>query len=217
MITVRVRLFAALRERAGHAEITITVPAGSRAGDVWPLLGLGEEPAGVQLAVNRAYASRGEPLADHDEVAFIPPVSGGGPEPFVLLTNDPIDVGVLVAHVAHPAAGAITTFQGTVRDNARDRDVLRLEYEVFAEMALAELRVIAAGVALRHNLLAIAVAHRAGRCEIGEATVAIACSAAHREAALTACQETIDTLKQRVPIWKKEFYADGAQWIGVGS
>ncbi len=217
MIRIRVRLFAMLRERAGRSEIALELPPGSTAGDVWAALALGPEPPGVGVAVNRAHADRSALLADGDEVAFIPPVSGGAAEPYVALTDDEIDLAALVARVAHPGAGAIATFSGTVRDHSRERDVDRLEYEIFAEMAIAELDRIARAIAERHGLIAIGVVHRGGRCEIGATTVAIACSAPHRAQALAACRDTIDTLKQTVPIWKKEIYRDGAAWIGQGS
>jgi molybdopterin synthase catalytic subunit len=217
VIRVRVRLFAALRERAGAGERALELPEGTTAGDAWAALGLGAEPPGLALAVNRAYADRGTRLADGDELAFIPPVSGGAARVHVELVEHEIDLAALVARVADPGAGAVTTFSGTVRDRSRAQDVRHLDYEVYPEMAQAELERIAGEVAARHDLLAIAVAHRSGRCEIGDTTVAIACSAPHRPAALAACAETIDTLKQRVPIWKKEHYADGAVWVGQGS
>jgi molybdopterin synthase catalytic subunit len=111
----------------------------------------------------------------------------------------------------------VATFTGTVREHSRGQDVVRLEYEAYPEMVLAELRRIAQEVADRHDLLGIAVAHRHGTLQIGDASVVIATSAAHRAAALAACQETIDVLKLRVPIWKKEHYDGGAVWIGQGS
>jgi molybdopterin synthase catalytic subunit/molybdopterin converting factor small subunit len=217
VIHVRVRLFAMLRELAGRSSVDVELADGATAGDVWAELGIGAEPPALGVAVNRAYADRSTPLADGDEVAFIPPVSGGAIEPYVALTDEEIDLAALVARVANAGAGAIATFSGTVRDHSRDRDVQRLEYEIYPEMALSELARIAREVAERHGLLAIAVVHRGGRCEIGETTVAIACSAAHRVQALDACRETIDTLKQAVPIWKREVYRDGAAWIGQGS
>jgi molybdopterin synthase catalytic subunit len=123
----------------------------------------------------------------------------------------------VVALVHDPGAGAIATFSGTVRDVSRERDVERLEYEIYAEMALVELARIGRAVAERHALLGIAIVHRGGRCEIGETTVAIACSAPHRGQALDACRDTIEALKTSVPIWKREIYRDGAAWIGQGS
>jgi MoaE-MoaD fusion protein len=216
-VRVRVRLFAALRERAGASAMDVDLPEGATAADVWPALGLGAEPPGLAIAVNHGYAERSTVLSDGDQLAFIPPVSGGAVEPYVALTEEEIDLAELVRHVAHPGAGGIATFSGTVRDASRDRDVDRLEYEIYPELALAELRRIALDAIGHHDLLGIAVVHRGGRCEIGETTVAIACSAAHRAQALEACRETIDALKESVPIWKKEFYLDGAQWIGRGS
>lgn len=206
-----------LRERAGHSSVDVELADGATAADVWASLGIGEEPPALGLAVNRAYADRSTTLADGDEVAFIPPVSGGAIEPYVELTDDPIDLGAVVSRVAHAGAGAIATFSGTVRDHSREREVERLEYEIYAEMATSELGRIAREVAERHELLAIAVVHRGGTCEIGDTTVAIACSAPHRAQALEACRDTIDALKQAVPIWKREVYRDGAAWIGQGS
>ncbi len=217
MIRVRVRLFAMLRERAGRSSVDVELAAGSTAGDVWASLGIGDEPPALGVAVNRAYADRATALADGDEVAFIPPVSGGAIEPYVALTDDPIDLSDIVARVSRPGAGAIATFSGTVRDYSRERDVERLEYEIYPEMAISELLRITSQAAARHDLLAIAVVHRGGPCEIGETTVAIACSAPHRGQALDACRDTIEALKKAVPIWKREVYRDGAAWIGQGS
>ncbi len=221
VIHVRVRLFASLRELAGRREQALDLPDGATVADVWPALRLGAPPPGLAHAVNRGYVEHSAPLRDGDEVALIPPVSGGAPDetvrPHVEVTAEPLDLAAVAARVAHPGAGAVATFSGVVRDSSRDRAVEFLDYEVFAEMAVEELRRIAADVALRHGLLGIAVSHRFGRCDIGETTVVVACAAAHRAAALAACGETIDTLKAHVPIWKKEHYVDGAAWIGQGS
>lgn len=217
MIRVRVRLFAMLRERAGRSSVEVELEEGATAGDVWPRLGIGEEPPALGVAVNSAYADRSTRLADGDEVAFIPPVSGGAAVPYVALTDEPIDLLDVVARVTHDGAGAVATFSGTVRDHSRERDVERLEYEIYEEMALQELTRIASEVSERHSLLGIAIVHRGGRCEIGETTVALACAAPHRAEAFAACRETIDALKQSVPIWKREIYRDGAAWIGQGS
>jgi molybdopterin synthase catalytic subunit len=217
VIRIHVRLFAMLRERAGRSAIDVELAEGATAGDVWGSLGLGEEPPALGVAVNRAYADRSTRLADGDEVAFIPPVSGGAAEPVVALTDDAIDLAAVVALVADSGAGAIATFSGTVRDVSRERDVERLEYEIYAEMALEELARIGREASERHDLLGIAIVHRGGRCEIGETTVAIACSAPHRGQALEACRDVIEALKVSVPIWKREIYRDGAAWIGQGS
>jgi molybdopterin synthase catalytic subunit len=220
-VNVRVRLFAALREQAGTSQLELELPEGARVSDVWNGLGLGgAEPASLAFALNRAYADREDPLHDGDEVALIPPVSGGDDalaHPLAELTVEPIDLGRLIARVADPGAGAIATFLGTVRNVARGRDVLWLDYEAFDEMAVLELERVARRVIEENGCIRAAIAHRTGRLEVGEASVAVAVSAAHRQAALTACQQAIDTLKQTVPIWKKERYADGEEWVSQGS
>ena len=210
---VTVRLFAGLRERAGTSSRPLEVGDGAVAGDVWPALGLGDEPPGLLLAVNREYAARDLPLADGDEVALIPPVSGGA----FRLSEEPLSLDDVVAEVASPDAGAIATFVGTTRRQSRGRDVVRLEYEAFEGMAEAEMERIAATLRERHELLGVAIHHRVGVVGIGEASVVIAVSAAHRAAALEACREAIDTLKETVPLWKKEVYEGGEEWIGRGS
>jgi molybdopterin synthase catalytic subunit/molybdopterin converting factor small subunit len=220
-VNVTVRLFAGLRERAGTGRVELELPDGAVVGDVWeavPSLG-GPEPNGLAFARNRRYAERADALREGDEVALIPPVSGGADvaEPIAELTAAPLDLGRLVARVADPGAGAIATFVGTVRDSARGREVRWLEYEAFEEMAVSELEQVARDVVARNGCIRAAIAHRTGRCEIGEASVMIAVSAAHRHAALTACQEAIDQLKVSVPIWKKELYAGGEEWITQGS
>jgi molybdopterin synthase catalytic subunit len=210
---VAVRLFAALRERAGARETALELDDGASVDDVWPALGLGEEPAGLVYAVNRAYVGRGTPLADGDEVALIPPVSGGA----FVLSGEPLSLERATAEVASDSAGAIATFVGTTRARSRGRDVIRLEYEAYEGMAEAEMERIAGGLRDRHDVIDVAIHHRVGPVEIGETSVVIAVSAAHRAAAFDACREAIDTLKQTVPLWKKELYVGGEEWIGQGS
>jgi len=210
---VTVRFFAALREQAGQRERELELADGARVDDVWPALGLGDEPRGLVYAVNRAYVERGAPLADGDEVALIPPVSGGD----FLLSEAPLSLERVVAEVASDDAGAVATFVGTTRARSRGRDVVRLEYEAYEGMAESEMARIAAELRERHDLIAVAIHHRVGRVEIGETSVVIAVSAAHRAAALEACREAIDTLKETVPLWKKELYVGGEEWIGQGS
>ena len=205
------RLFAGLRERAGYSERELAGVA--RVADVWPALGLGDEPDGLLYAVNREYADAGRELADGDEVALIPPVSGGS----FRVTEEPLSLDAVVGEVADESAGAVATFLGTVRRESRGRTVLYLEYEAYAEMAGGVMAQIAADLGQRYDLWAVAIHHRVGRVEIGEASVAIAVSAPHREDALAACKEAIDTLKQTVPLWKKEVYEDGEEWLGRGS
>lgn len=212
-VRVTVKLFAGVRERAGARERVLDLAEGALAGDVWTALELGTEPAGLLLARNRAYVARDEPLADGDEVAVIPPVSGGA----FRLSETPLSLEAAVAEVASPDAGAIATFVGTTRARSRGRDVIRLEYEAYEGMAEAELERIAGALTDRHALTAVAIHHRVGVVAIGETSVVIAVSAPHRVAALAACAEAIDTLKQTVPLWKKEIYEGGEEWVGQGS
>jgi MoaE-MoaD fusion protein len=216
-VRVTVRLFAALRERAGTGKRELELPQGATAGDVFAALAIGAEPPGLNYAVNQEYAERSQALQDGDEVALITPVSGGADEPLVLLGPEPIDLARLIEHVSGPDAGAVATFTGTVRDNARDRAVLDLEYEAYPGMAEREIARIARAVLADHGCLRAAIWHRTGVVAVGEASVAIAISSAHRAAAFAACKQAIDTLKVTVPIWKKERYADGEVWIGQGS
>ena len=209
---VTVRLFAGLRERAGVSRLELEDVA--RAGDVWERLSLGDEPGGLLYAVNREYVERSHELRDGDEVALIPPVSGGAP---YAITAAPLDLARVVAEVEDDGAGAIATFVGTVRRSSRGRDVQYLDYEAFEEMAEPLLERLGADLTERHGLTRVAVHHRIGRVEIGEPSVVIAVSAPHRAAALEACREAIDTLKETIPLWKKEVYAGGEEWIGRGS
>ena len=170
-------------------------------------------PAGLAYAVNREYVGRETLLTDGDEVAIIPPVSGGA----FVLSAEPLDVERVVAEAASDDAGAVATFIGTVRRQSRGREVVRLEYEAFEEMAEPMLRRLADELTAKHGLCEVAIHHRVGPVDIGEASVVIAVSAPHRAAALDACRDAIDTLKETIPLWKKEIYADGEEWIGRGS
>jgi molybdopterin synthase catalytic subunit len=210
---VTVRLFAGLRELAGTGRRELELGEGSRVEDVWAALELGEEPAGLVFAVNRTYVERDRGLADDDEVALIPPVSGGS----FRLTEEAIDFASVVAEVEDERAGAVATFVGTVRSESRGRKVVRLEYEAYEGMAENVMADLAEQLKARYDLCAMAITHRVGVCEIGEASVAIAVSAPHRQDALAACRDAIDTLKETVPLWKKEVYEGGEEWIGRGS
>jgi len=208
---IRVRLFAGLRERAGWSERQLD--GIDRLADVWAALGLGDEPAGLLYAVNREYAEPDRELRDGDEVALIPPVSGGA----FRVTEEPLSLEAAVAEVADDRAGAVATFTGTVRRHSRGREVTRLEYEAYAEMAEEVMAQLAAELEQRYELCAVAIHHRVGTLAIGEASVVVAVSAPHRQDALAACKDAIDTLKQTVPLWKKEVYEGGEEWIGRGS
>ena len=209
-VTVRVRLFAGLRERAGWSEREVEA---ATVGDVWPALGLGDEPDGLLYAVNKAYAERGAVLADGDEVALIPPVSGGA----FLLSAEPLSLDRVVDEVRDERAGAIATFTGTTRVASRGRDVVHLDYEAYEGMAEGVMEEVADELFARYDLCGVAIHHRTGRVEIGETSVVIAVSAPHRADALAACRDAIDRLKERVPLWKKEVYVGGEEWIGRGS
>jgi molybdopterin synthase catalytic subunit/molybdopterin converting factor small subunit len=209
-VRVTVRLFAGLRERAGWS--TREIDADTVA-EVWGALGLGDEPAGLLYAVNREYAEQAQPLADGDEVALIPPVSGGA----FRLSNEALSVQAAMDEIRDDRAGAIATFSGTTRVESRGRTVKWLDYEAYEGMAEQVMAALAEELKRRHEILAVAIHHRVGRVEIGETSVVIAVSAAHRAAALDACREAIDTLKETVPLWKKEVYEGGEEWIGRGS
>jgi MoaE-MoaD fusion protein len=209
-VTVRVRLFAGLRERAGWSERELDLAS---VADVWPALELGDEPAGLLYAVNREYADRDQELSDGDEVALIPPVSGGS----FRVTDAPLSLDAVVSEVADERAGAVATFTGTVRRQSRGREVTRLEYEAYAEMAEDVMAQIARELEQRYELCAVSIHHRVGTLGIGEASVVIAVAAPHRQDALAACKDAIDRLKETVPLWKKEVYEGGEEWLGRGS
>lgn len=208
---VTVRLFAGLRERAGWSRREIDGVA--QIGDVWTALDLGVEPPGLLYALNKSYVERDRKLADGDEVALIPPVSGGA----FMLSEQPLSLEAVVEEVASEEAGAVATFVGTTRVHSRGRTVTLLEYEAYEGMAEQVMSEIADELTARYELCAIAIHHRIGRVGIGERSVVIAVSAPHRQDALAACKEAIDTLKERVPLWKKEVYVGGEEWIGRGS
>ena len=206
-MAVRVRLFAGLREQAGWSQRDLDGIA--RVADVWAAVGLGTEPEGLLYAVNREYAERERELHDGDEVAVIPPVSGGA----FRVTEEPLSLEAVVAEVADERAGAVATFTGTVRRQSRGREVTRLEYEAYAEMAEERMTGIAAEAVERHGLCAAAVEHRVGDVELSEPSVIVAVSAPHRGEAFAGAREIIDRVKAEAPIWKKEI--DGAQerWV----
>src|SRR2546429_8259887 len=182
---VHVRLFAGLRERAGWSAREVEA---ATVAEIWPALGLGDEPAGLLYAVNKEYADRDRALRDGDEVALIPPVSGGS----VRLSEEPLDVDAVVAEVQSPEAGAIATFVGTTRVHSRGRDVVHLDYEAYEGMAEQVMSTLADELRRRYSLCALAIHHRIGRVAIGEPSVVIAVSAPHRQDALAACRDAID-------------------------
>jgi len=209
-VPVTVRLFAGLRERAGWSRKEIDA---ATVGDVWSKLDLGNEPDGLLYAVNKEYAPKDKQLADGDTVALIPPVSGGA----FLLSDTKVSLDKVVEEVATGEAGAIATFSGTARRHSRGRTVDHLDYEAYEGMAEEMMAKLAGDLKERYDIHDVAIHHRVGRVEIGEPSVVIAVSAAHRRDALSACKDAIDILKVDVPLWKKEVYEGGEEWIGRGS
>jgi molybdopterin converting factor subunit 1 len=227
MNRLTIKLFATLRERARAAELSREFPDGTTVGEIWSRL-LGEFPAlgghhdGVAFAVNQEYVKEDFRPRNEDEVAFIPPVSGGVDAPSSTVTwigpvtigREPVDIEMLERAVADPSAGATVTFAGTTRNGNVGRRVLRLEYEAYEPMALSEMRKLAYEAGERFKIVRIAIQHRIGFVDIGETSVAIAVSAAHRAEAFDACRFAIDRLKEVVPVWKKEYFEGGEVWIG---
>ena len=213
---MRVLLFAALREALGQKELALELPEGATVGDLLGALesrhgALGAFWGRVLVAVNRERSREDRALAEGDEVALLPPVSGGvGP---VRLQASPLSLDDLLDEVRSPECGGIVTFTGVVRNLSRGQRIDHLEYEAYEPMAQRELERIRAEVAERWPDVRLALAHRLGRLELGDAAVAIVAAAPHRAEAFEACRYAIDTLKRSVPIWKKEFSEEGTYWV----
>jgi molybdopterin synthase catalytic subunit len=216
MITVR--LFARLREQAGTGCEQLDVAGGTIA-EVYEALvhrhpGLEPDRALVRAARNEEFARWEDRVREGDEVAFIPPVSGGTEAASLIeLTTGPLDVSLTEAAVAHPGAGAICSFTGVVRDNNRGVAVTHLEYEAYGGMAERQMRGIAEEIIERWPGTRVAMVHRTGRLEVGEPSVVISVSAPRRADAFEGCRHAIERLKESVPIWKKEFARSGAVWL----
>jgi molybdopterin synthase catalytic subunit len=215
---VKVLFFGQLKDVVGAAEERVELPAGARVADLvahyqqrfprWE-----EFRPSIAVAVNQEYADAAAGLAPEDEVAFLPPVSGGETHDRVELTHAPIPTQEIIASVKAPGDGAVVVFDGVVRDHSGERETLYLDYEAYEPMALAKMGEIVADLHTRFPVDAVAVVHRLGRLQIGETSVLIAVSAAHRAAAFDACRHAIERLKRTVPLWKKEYFADGAVWV----
>ena len=213
---VLVKLFGALREAVGEQELSVALPEAARVADLLALLArdhAGVDRFGERLAtaVNLEVVPRETLLRDGDEVALLPPVAGGAGRCW--LSEQPLDAGAVIARVAGPGMGGITVFIGAVRDHARGREIRHLEYEAYPEMAEQEMDRVADEAATRWPGARVAIAHRTGHLEIGDVAVVVAAAAPHRAEAFAACRFAIDTLKERVPIWKKEFASDGEYWV----
>ncbi len=227
---VRIQYLGMLREIAGRENERLDIPDGSILGELFTMLQQRIPPLqkyghAIALAVNYEYSGRETALHDGDEVALIPPVSGGVPErvpggdedqmqitEHAALLRQPIDGAAIAAAAKQPEDGAVVVFDGIVRNQTKGRDTLYLEYTAYEPMALKQMEQLATQALANFAIRDVWLVHRLGRLEIGETSVYIAVASAHRAAAFEACRWVIDTLKKTVPIWKKEFFADGAVW-----
>jgi molybdopterin synthase catalytic subunit/molybdopterin converting factor small subunit len=221
---VQVRLFARYREAAGHDRLELELPEGGTAEKAWEAISdrfpvLGPYRPFTLFALRNDYIQADHPLRDGDELCLFPPVSGGSADTdWIQVTGDPLSEQAVAAAVEAAGAGAIVLFSGVVRDQTGGRRVKFLEYEAHAPMAEAKMREIATAVRARWPAVQrIALVHRIGRLEIGESSVMIAVSSPHRRHAFEACHFAIDTLKETVPVWKKEYFEDGEVWVGLQS
>ena len=219
---VRVLFFGVLKDLTGRSVEILTLPDRSTAADVVEhyereLPRLKGAFSSIAVSVNQKYADRAEELTAGDEVALLPPVSGGStmldqPSTDVALVREPIATEAILQKIKQPADGAALVFEGIVRNHTRGRRTLFLEYESYESMALSEMRTLVAQALSQFPIRQVALVHRLGRLEIGETSVLIVVTSAHRAAAFEACRWLIDTLKQTIPIWKKEHFSDGAVW-----
>jgi molybdopterin converting factor subunit 1 len=218
---VRVLFFGQLKDIVGVGQEDAELSDGARVEDLFERYGrrfpkLAEFRPSIAASVNQEYAGWRAPLASGDEVAFLPPVSGGAQtavaEDIFQIFREPIRRSELVESLKAPDDGAVVVFDGFVRNNFKGRRTLHLEYEAYEPMALAKMREIGTQIRAQFPIHRLLIIHRLGRLEIGETSVLIAVSSPHRRAAFDACRYAIDTLKRAVPIWKKEFFAGGAAW-----
>src|SRR5580658_1491718 len=223
---VRVLFFGQLKDITGVTSEEAELSDGAKVEDLFERYGrkfpkLAEFRSSIAASVNQEYSEWRAPLASGDEVAFLPPVSGGesgsaaptvAEGDVIQLVRAPIRPQELLDALKAPEDGALVVFDGFVRNNFKGGKTLYLEYEAYEPMAYAKMREIAAEIRLKFSIHRLAIVHRLGRLEIGETSVWIAVSAAHRGAAFDACRHAIDTLKRAVPIWKKEYFAGGAVW-----
>jgi molybdopterin synthase catalytic subunit len=223
---VRVMYFGILRDMAGQEHETVELADGARLAELYSDLqqripGLGKFGSSIALSINCEYSPVDAPLHEGDEVALLPPVSGGAGEEREVsgsaafrtrLVREPINYERIVAEIRAPEDGAVVVFDGIVRNHSRGRRTLYLEYSAYEAMAVAELQKLAQAALALYPIRDVRIVHRLGRLEIGETSVLIVVASAHRAAAFEASRWIIDTLKKTVPIWKKEYFADGAVW-----
>jgi len=221
---VQVRFFARYREAAGRDRVELDLPDGGTAEVAWDAVSsrfpvLAPYRPFTLFAVSNDYVGPDHRLREGDELSLFPPVSGGAPDPdSIHVTTQPLSERAMVDAVSDPGAGAVVLFSGVVRDQTGGRRVKFLEYEAHVPMAVSKMREIVATMRLRWpDLTRIAMIHRIGRLEIGESSVMIAVSSPHRRQPFEAGQFAIDTLKETVPVWKKEYFEDGEIWVGLQS
>jgi molybdopterin synthase catalytic subunit len=221
---VLVRLFARYREAAGRDRVELELPEGGTVEAAWDAVSsrfpaLGQYRPFTLFALRNDYVRPDQRLGEGDELCLFPPVSGGSGAPdWIDVVTEPLSERAIADAVAHPGAGGIALFSGVVRDQTGGRRVKFLEYEAHAPMAAAKMREIAAAIRSRWpGVMRVALVHRIGRLEIGESSVMIGVSSPHRREAFEACHFAIDTLKETVPVWKKEYFEDGEVWVGLQS
>lgn len=223
---ITVRLFAALADAAGARELELELSAGATGRDLLNLLSarypkVAALAPSLRLAVNQEYVPWDNPLASDDEIALIPPVSGGSggtadaTEPFVEVTTEPLSADEYQRRVVAPTCGAVALFVGVVREFTGEKRTVSLRYEAYREMARREMAKIAREIQERWPGARVAIGHRVGELGIGEASVIVAVATPHRAEAFEAARYGIDTIKERVPIWKKEIWDDGESWVGI--
>jgi molybdopterin converting factor subunit 1 len=225
-LRIRVLFFGLLKDICGHTEELLELPDGATIGSAFEHYAqlfprLREMAASIVLARNHEFSKASETVSDGDEVAFLPPVSGGAYSSTIedqeghlfAITRDPLDSRAIEAKILDGGDGAIVTFAGVVRNNTRGRATLRLEYECYEPMAIRKMAEIGREIAGQFAISRIAMLHRLGTLEIGEASVIVVVAAPHRRPAFDAALEGINRLKKLVPVWKKEFFADGEVWV----
>jgi molybdopterin synthase catalytic subunit len=220
-VRVGVRLFARYREAAGRERLEVDLPDGSTVENAWSavvvsLPQLRPYRPFTLFAVGNEYVEAEHRLKASDELCLFPPVSGGSADDVYRVSTEPLSLDAIAADVDDPGAGGVVVFSGVVRNETGGRPVKFLEYEAHAPMAEAKMREIGEAVRARWpEVRRVAMVHRIGRLEIGESSVVIAVSAAHRQEAFEAGKYAIDTLKRTVPVWKKEYFEDGEVWVGL--
>jgi molybdopterin converting factor subunit 1 len=225
---IRVLFFGMLKDLTGRSTDSLDLPEHATLQDLLAhyqqhIPRMNQIAASLAMSINQEYAPPNSPLKSGDEVALLPPVSGGSGQPhsvaepaphtsYAAIVDHPIDTQAILKKIKQPDDGAAVVFEGVVRNHTRGRRTLYLDYEAYPEMALKQMELLAQQALLKFPIRDVALAHRIGRLHIGETSVAIVVASAHRTAAFDACRWLIDTLKRTVPIWKREYFEDGAVW-----